>query len=129
MYTESCQLLVETAQPQEQQRTHRLRSALTELSLRAENRLFEQTRGVSQHNNGLGFKPGYRNGATGEHALSCFADGSPAPVHLLDGLPEAWIAERDSDGHVTRTCPDLVSGFIRDGHFYTRDEVIKATAH
>lgn len=129
MYTESCQLLVETAQPQETQRSRRLRGALTQLSLRAENDLFEQTRGVSQQNAGLGFKPGYRNSATGEQALSCFADGSAAPIHLLDGLPEAWVAERDSDGHVTRTCPDLISGFIRDGRFYTRDEVIKATAH
>jgi hypothetical protein len=129
MYTESLQLLVETAHPQEQERARRLRGALTQLSLRDENRLFEHTRGVSHHNDRLGFRPGYRNGATGEQVLSRFADGSPAPVHLLDGLPEAWIAARDSHGHVTRTCPGLVSGFIRDGRFYTREEAIRAAAH
>jgi hypothetical protein len=133
MYTKILQLVSATAQPQqqtsEQERLRRRRGVLTQLSLRDENRLFEHTRGLSEHNGHLGFVPGYRNRATGEQVVSRYADGSPAPVHLLDGLPESWVAERDGDGHVTRTCPDLVSGFIRGGLFYTREQAIRATAH
>jgi hypothetical protein len=129
MYTESLQLLIETAQPQQQERSRRRLGVLTQLSLRDENRLFEHTRGRSETNHQLGFVPGYRNSATGEQVASCFADGSPAPVHLLDGLPEAWVAERDGAGHVTRTCPGLVSGFIRDGRFYSREQALRAAAH
>ena len=129
MYTEPLQLLIEAIQPQEQERSRRLRGALTQLSLRDENRLFEHTRGRSQDNDHLGFVPAYRNSATGEQVVSRFADGSPAAVHVLDGLPEAWVAERDSKGHVTRTCPGLVSGFIRDGRFYSREQAIRATTH
>ncbi|HYN78057.1 MAG TPA: hypothetical protein VES73_09730 [Lamprocystis sp. (in: g-proteobacteria)] len=129
MYTELLQLLTVTAPPQEQERSRRRLGALTQLSLRDENVLFARTRGLSENNAHLGFVPGYRDSATGQQVLSCFADGSPAPVHLLDGLPEAWVAERDSAGHVTRTCPDLVSGFIRDGRFYTREEAIRAAIH
>ena len=129
MYAESLQLLTETVQPQESERSRRLLGALTQLSLRDENVLFAHTRGRSENNGHLGFVPGYRDSATGVLLVSCFADGSPAPVHLLDGLPQAWVVERDAAGHVTRACPDLVSGFIRDGRFYTREEAIHAAAH
>jgi hypothetical protein len=133
MYTESLQvqiqIVIETVNPREQERVRRQRGVLTQLVLRDENQLFELTRGISQNNDRLGFVPGYRNSATGEQARSRYADGSPAPVHVLDGLPETWVAERDCDGHVVRTCPGLVSGFIRDGRFYTREEAIRASAH
>jgi hypothetical protein len=129
MHPELLQTLIETLPPQEQERSRRLRGVLTELSLRDENALFELSRGVSQNNAHLGFVPAYLNTATGEQVRARFADGSPAPVHLLDGLPETWVSARDSEGHVTRTCSGLISGFIRDGRFYTRDEASRAAAH
>jgi hypothetical protein len=114
---------------QDQERARRLRGALTEASLRNENVLYARTRGVSQNNGSFGFRPGYRDGASGETVLSRFANGTPAPVHLLDGLPESWILHRDHDGHVSAIRQGIVSGFIRDGRFYTRDEAITASAH
>jgi hypothetical protein len=129
MYANSLQLSIATAEPQQQERTRQLRGALTQLSLRDEGVLFERTRGIRLNNDLHGFVPGFRDGATGDLAISRFADGSAAPLHVLDGLPEDWIAERDLDGHVTHTCPGLVSGFIRKGRFYTRDEAARACAH
>lgn len=129
MYAESLQLNIATVQPQQQERTRQQRGALTQLSLRDENVLFERTRRLDLHNDRQGFVPGFRHSATGDLAISRFADGSAAPLHVLDGLPEDWIAERDVHGHVTHTCAGLVSGFIRQGRFYTRDEAARACAH
>ncbi|WP_295392612.1 hypothetical protein [uncultured Thiodictyon sp.] len=129
MYADSLQLSIATVEPQQQERTRQLRGALTQLSLRDENILFERTRGISLNNDRHGFLPGFRDNESGDLAISRFADGSAAPLHVLDGLPENWIAERDEHGHVTHTCPGLVSGFIRDGRFYTRDEAARACAH
>lgn len=116
-------------QPQDQEQARKRRGVLTQLSLRDENVLFDSTRGVSRNNRSAGFIPAYLNSATGERVPSRFADGRLAPVHLLDGLPEAWIAERDGDGHVTRTCPGIVSGFLYDGRFLTRDEAARVAPH
>lgn len=113
----------------EQERARRWRGVLTELALRDENLLYAETRGVSQNNCSLGFRPGYLNRATGETAPSCFADGRPAPIHVLDGLPDTWVLRRDERGQVAAARPEVVSGFIRDGLFYTRDEAIRAAAH
>jgi hypothetical protein len=129
MFANSTLLLIEQTPTCQQERLRRLHGILTQRALRDENRLYEETRGVSRHNAHLGFVPAYRNDATGEQVVSRYANGSPAPIHLLDGLPDAWIAERDAEGHVVRTCPGLVSGFIRDGRFYTREEAMYAAAH
>lgn len=133
MYIDSPDLLTITvqtsSQAQDLERSARLHGVLTELSLRDENVLFERTRGISANNRGLGFAPGYRNCATGEQVPSRFADGSRAPIHILEGLPEAWIAERGADGKPLRTCPGIVAGFLRDDRFYTREEAAQAVAH
>ena len=50
-------------------------------------------------------------------------------MHLLDGLPEHWVAERDPEGRVTRARTGVVSGFLRDGRFYTRDQAAQVAAH
>jgi hypothetical protein len=113
----------------QRERAERLRGVLTETSLRDENILYANTRGISQRNRSGGFCPGYLNRASGECVLSRFSDGCPAPVHVLDGLPESWVIRRDADGRVVEASPELVSGFIRDGVFYTRDEAIRAVAH
>ena len=133
MITERLQLVAETiqapTQPAELERERRFQGALTEMSLRDENVLFERTRGVSQNNRAGGFAPAYRDQRTGEVAPSRFADGSPAPIHLLDGLPEHWVARRTETGRVASTLPGIVAGFVRDGHFYTREQAARLAAH
>ncbi len=133
MYIQHPQLLIQTLQsapqPQDQDRARRLQGVLTQLSLRDENVLFETTRGVSRNNRASGFTPGYLNTCSGERVPSRFADGSLAPVHVLDGLPESWIAERNPDGRVTRTRPGIIAGFLRDGRFFTREQAARLAAH
>jgi hypothetical protein len=129
MCTEQLQVSTAIPDPQDQARVRRFRGVLTQMSLRDENVLYANTRGLSQNNRSYGFLPGYLNRANGECVLSRFQDGRPAPVHVLDGLPQSWIVSRDVNGHVTQAHPEVVSGFIRDGVFYTRDEAIRASAH
>lgn len=129
MYTEQLQTLTVSQNPHERARAKRLRGVLTQGSLRHENVLYANTRGISQRNRSDGFRPGYLNRANGQSVLSRFSDGSLAPIHVLDGLPHSWIIRRDADGRVVEASPEIVSGFIRDGVFYTREEAIKATDH
>ncbi len=68
----------------------------------------------------LGFRPAYFDFATGAIHLSRFADGRPAPYHLLDGLPEELVIVRDAGGRVLTAKYSLVAGYERNGFFYTR---------
>jgi hypothetical protein len=61
--------------------------------------------------------------------ISRFADGKPAPLHLLDGLPNKWVAQRDRQGQVTRLIPGIQAGFVRGGRFYARVQAARAIAH
>jgi hypothetical protein len=96
--------------------------------LDGQNIAYGGTGGVSQNNRGAGFVPAYQNTATGETVLSRFADGRPAPVHILDGLPPDWVAGRDATGHVCRAHEAIVAGFWRDGAFYSRAEAARLVA-
>ncbi|MBL8527081.1 MAG: hypothetical protein JNL68_05305 [Burkholderiales bacterium] len=82
--------------------------------------------GCSEGNAGLGFRPAFRDADTGRVYASCFGDGRPAPVHLYDGLPDDVVIERTTYGHVTAVKRSLVSGFVRCGRFYTREEAAAA---
>lgn len=81
-----------------------------------------QTGRHSQENQRYGFRPAFIDVATGTVYRSCFADGHPAPFHLLEGLPDDVVAERDVDGQVTATKSSLIAGFVRHGRFYSREE-------
>ncbi|AFL76380.1 hypothetical protein [Thiocystis violascens] len=129
MSIEQFQTQTQILNPQERVRAKRLRGALTQLSLRAENVLYAHTRGISHRNRAGGFRPGYLHRVSGLTVLSRFGDGSLAPIHVLDGLPQSWVIRRDADGRVIEASPEIVSGFIRDGVFYTREEAMKAAAH
>jgi hypothetical protein len=80
------------------------------------------TGGVSAENRALGFRPAFRDTETGQTFPSTFADGRPAPFHILDGLPEPVVLARDRNGRVSRVLGSIVAGFLRDGVFYTRAE-------
>jgi hypothetical protein len=82
--------------------------------------------GSSEGNRGRGFHPAFLDAQTGRIYRSCFADGSPAPFHLLDGLPETLVRSRTTSGRVAEVEASLVSGFERDGRFYTREQAALA---
>ena len=84
------------------------------------------TGGCSEGNGGLGFRPAFLDADTGIVYCSRFLDGNPAPVHLLDGLPDDVVVSRTESGQVTAVKVSLVSGFVRFGKFYTRDEAVAA---
>jgi len=99
-----------------------MEQTLTRTSLALENIRYRGTGGVSENNRQLSFQPAFIDRATRKVYLSRFPDGRLAPCHLLDGLPPEVVLGRSERGSVTSIKPSVVSGFVRDGHFYTRDE-------
>ena len=95
---------------------------LTRARLRQENRVFDGTPGVSCENRADGFLPAFYDTETGQVELSRFRDGLPAPMHMIDGLPDNWVVERDATSRVKAIKHTVISGFVRDGCFYTRSE-------
>lgn len=102
------------------------RGILSQRLLRRQNRVYRGTGGVSQHNRRSGFVPAYYDVRSGRAVVSCFADGKPAPVHVLDGLPAEWVETRDAKGRVTKARTGVVAGFLRDGIFFTREAAAQA---
>ncbi|MFW6094657.1 MAG: hypothetical protein ACODAC_11840 [Pseudomonadota bacterium] len=95
---------------------------LTRNRIRRDNLAFSGTGGVSTTHRHSGFTPAFRDDATGEVAISRYADGRPAPMHLMDGLPPDWVASRDARGHACALKPSIVAGFVREGEFFTREQ-------
>ncbi len=83
-------------------------------ALLRENLAFAGSGGVSRNNASLGMAPGFLDIRTGRIHRSRYADGSPAPVHLLEGLRE--IREY------------LIAGFIYEERFYTREQAARLAA-
>jgi hypothetical protein len=96
--------------------------------LKQENLVHAGTGGRSQDNGGLGFHPAFLDTTTFAIYLSRFADGRRAPFHLLDGLPDEVVLVRSAAGRVVAAKPTLVSGFERNGFFYTRSAAARAVA-
>lgn len=119
----------ELANQQLRERSKKIQGILSQQILQRENRDFAGTSGISENNRALGFVPGYLNSQTGMICVSRFADGRPAPIHILDGLPNDWVALRNSCGRVLRTQNGIVSGFIRGGRFYTREQAAAKQKH
>lgn len=101
---------------------------LTRNRIRRENLAFLGTGGVSPENRCRRFAPAFRDDATGEVELSRYSNGTLAPMHLIDGLPVAWICARDEKGRPCAIKPSVVAGFVRDGVFYTREQAANLTA-
>jgi hypothetical protein len=99
---------------------------MTPATLTHENVVYLGSGGRSQENRGSGFRPAFLDADTGLVHPSRFADGRLAPLHLLDGLPDGVVLARGADGRVIEVKASLVSGFSRDGRFYTRDEAMRA---
>lgn len=103
-----------------------MKRLVTEETLRQENAAHVGTGGRSQENAGLGFKPAFLDFATQTLHPSRFADGRPAPVHVLDGLPDDVIVDRLPSGRVTAVKATIIPGFERNGFFYTRRAAARA---
>jgi hypothetical protein len=95
---------------------------LTKISPALETARYRGTGGVSESNRSLGFQPAFIDRQPGTVHWSRCPDGRPAPCHLLDGLPAELVPARDEQGRVTRVKSSVLSGFVPDGRFYTRDE-------
>lgn len=93
-----------------------------------ENECFRGRGGVSAENQGAGFRPAFMDTESQRVFPSCFADGRPAPFHLLDGLPEDVVTARHAGGGVAQIKLSVVSGFVRDGRFYSREEAAACVA-
>lgn len=97
-------------------------TSLSQAVLENENRRFLGTGARSEENRCLGFRPAFLDGETGAIYPSCFADGRPAPFHLLDGLPDELVLSRTSSGRVATVKSSVISGFVRERQFYTREQ-------
>jgi hypothetical protein len=96
--------------------------------LERQNQDYSGTGGRSQENRAWGFRPAFMDAVTRAIYRSCFADGRPAPFHLLDGLPDEVVASRDAGGRVAAVKASIVAGFVRDGRFYSRAEAAEISA-
>lgn len=103
--------------------------ALTDAVLGNENRVYFGTGGRSQENRSHGFRPAFMDTQTRAVYASCFADGRPAPFHLLDGLPDEVVIDRHPCGRVVAVKESVVSGFLLDGRFLTRNEAAERVVH
>ena len=99
-----------------------MKTNLAQQRLAEENACFNGTGGVSAANRDEGFRPAFCDMQTHRIYESRFADGRAAPFHMVDGLPAEVVEGRDAAGHVTRIKAALVSGFVRMGCFFTREE-------
>src|SRR5438034_11750130 len=98
-----------------------MNTRMSEHVLRRENVEFRGTGGRSEENTSIGFRPAFMDCETSTVYPSRFANGRPAPMHLLDGLPSEVVLTRTSSGRVATVKSTIVSGFTLDGVFYTRE--------
>ena len=94
--------------------------------LTRENLAFDGTYGVSRNNRSLGFAPAFRDTETGRVEIARFANGRPAPMHLLEGLPQEWAVGHGGDGRICAVKASIVAGFLHGGLFYTREQAAAA---
>jgi hypothetical protein len=47
---------------------------------------------------------------------------------MMDGLPESLITARSASGRAAAVKRTVIAGFIKEGHFYTREQVASALA-
>lgn len=101
---------------------------MAKLGLRLDTLRVHGASGVSATNRDCGFRPAFLDSSTNTVYLSRFKDGQPAPFHLLDGLPDDVVVTRSASGQVQAVKSTVVSGFVRAGWFYTREEATDIVA-
>ena len=101
---------------------------LTGTQLQLQNQRFDGTGGRSEENRPAGFRPAFMDVDTLTVYESRFADGRPAPVHVLDGLPEELVVARSSSGRIAAVKASVIAGFVRAARFYSREEAARCIA-
>ena len=91
-------------------------------SLHQENLRYQGSGGVSAENRCAGFVPAFLDASSGTTYRSRFADGRPAPIHVLECLPKHLLVRSAVSGCMVSAGHHLISGFLRDGKFFTRGE-------
>jgi hypothetical protein len=99
-----------------------LNAFLDVAALKWENRAYRGSAGVSEGCREACFRPAFRDHETGMVYLSRNPNGHVATFHTLEGLPDEVIAARYTNGEVAKAKNTLISGFLRGGTFYTRQE-------
>lgn len=102
-----------------------METVLTRAVLERENHSFLGSGGRSEENGEYGFRPAFMDTQTRIIYRSCFADGRPAPFHLLDGLPDEVVLKRLPGGRVASVKESVVSGFVHNGRFFTREDAAR----
>lgn len=105
-----------------------MEGTLSEATLVRENQRFRGTGGRSEENRPAGFRPAFLDAETRIIYPSRFGDGMPAPFHLLDGLPDEVVLARHASGRVAQVKASVISGFVRDARFYTREEAARCVS-
>ena len=105
-------------------------SDLSLAELAAQNQRFACTGGVSAENRTQGFRPAFFDTDDNRIHIARFADGRLAPMHVFDGLPGDLVVRRTHAGRVVAVKSSLVSGFVRENQFFTREQaaIYAATA-
>ena len=104
-------------------------TCLSDRALALQNQAYRGSGGVSAGNRIHGFRPAFLDQVTGTAYLSCFANGCAAPMHILDGLPDELVTQRNARGSVTAVRTGIIAGFLRYGVFYTREQAALALSH
>lgn len=99
--------------------------AMTPDQLVSEKAAYRNTGGVSECNRAEGFRPAFMDMESGMVYPSRNPDGSDAPCHRIDTLPDALVLSRRADGCVDSIKGSVVAGFQRNGRFFTRDEAAR----
>ncbi|MEE4377449.1 MAG: hypothetical protein V2J55_08045 [Candidatus Competibacteraceae bacterium] len=103
-------------------------SEVTPETLKQQNAAFCGTGGVSGNNQAAGFQSAFLDQATGCIYPSCYSNGQPAPMHLLDGLPDELVLQKDTAGRAVAVKQTVVAGFLLAGLFYTREQAAQLVA-
>ena len=98
---------------------------LTRGGLQQQAAAFQGQGGVSEEARPHGFLPAFLDRETGRVYLSRDAEGAPAPVHCIDGLPEEGVLRRDEAGRPTAVKASLEAGFVLGARFYSREEAAR----
>jgi hypothetical protein len=99
-----------------------LNAFLDVAALKWENLAYQGSAGVSEGCREACFRPAFRDQETGIVYLSRKPNGHVAAFHTLEGLPDEVIAARCTNGEVAKAKNTLISGFLKGGTFYTRQE-------
>ena len=94
-------------------------------TLQSENLAFAGTSGISENNRAAGLKPAFLDLNTGRIEIARFANGQPAPIHIINWLPKEWANSFTESGTIDSLIEGVIAGFIKGNVFYTRDEAAK----